>query len=360
MARIQLVGLRHAYAPRPRPQDYVLTVGDLTLADGVSYALLGPSGCGKTTLLNILSGLVQPSEGRLLFDGKDVTGLDARGRNIAQVFQFPVVYDSMTVRGNLQFPLRNRGWDEGRIAKRVADIAEALELTGILDQRAVGLSADRKQIISLGRGLVRPDVAAVLFDEPLTVIDPHRKWELRCRLRRLQEQFRVTQIYVTHDQTEALTFADEVLVMKDGAVVQRGRPEELHDEPAHEFVGFFIGSPGMNFLPVRLEGDRLDVSGASLPLPTGLTAARIPAGQELKLGIRPAHVELVASDAPGAVPVVVERVQDRGDHGLALLRLGGVAMQAVLGEDQRLAVGAAHCRLPAERCRLYAGGRLVR
>ena len=146
--------------------------------------LLGPSGCGKTTLLNCVSGLLRPSHGRILFDGQDVTAKTPQARNIAQVFQFPVVYDTMTVAENLAFPLRNRGIAPDRIRERVGRIAEMLEMSQVLDRRASGLTADAKQKISLGRGLVRSDVSAVLFDEPLTVIDPQLKWELRRKLRR--------------------------------------------------------------------------------------------------------------------------------------------------------------------------------
>ena len=358
MARIELQGLAHAYVPEPSPEDYVLHDVDLTWEDGVSYALLGPSGCGKTTLLNILSGLLRPSQGRILFDGVDVTERDPRGRNIAQVFQFPVIYDSMTVRGNLAFPLRNRGWRRPDIDRRVAEVAEALDLGDLLDRRAVGLSADRKQVISLARGLVRPDVAAILFDEPLTVIDPHRKWELRCQLRRIYERFRLTLIYVTHDQTEALTFADQVLVMKDGAILQQGSPEELYDAPQHAFVGHFIGSPGMNFLPCDWRDGGLHCNGLALPMPCHLDGREPPAG-ELRYGIRPAHLAFCSADDPLALPVTVDRVRDLGNFGLVECRLGEQRLIGKIDEDDRLDTGPGHCRFPPEHAHLYADGRRV-
>jgi glycerol transport system ATP-binding protein len=187
MARIEL-DLAHAYRPHPQTEaDYALLPLKMTFEDGGAYALLGPSGCGKTTMLNIMSGLLVPSQGRVRFDGKDVTADTPQQRNIAQVFQFPVIYDTMTVAENLGFPLRNRKVAPEQIKKRVGEIAEMLEMSGQLNQRASGLSADEKQKISLGRGLVRPDVSAVLFDEPLTVIDPHRgpyAKALICRVRR--------------------------------------------------------------------------------------------------------------------------------------------------------------------------------
>ena len=183
MARIEL-DLAHAYRPNPqRDEDYALLPLQMSFEDGGAYALLGPSGCGKTTMLNIISGLVTPSQGTLSFDGRDAKALTPQQRNIAQVFQFPVIYDTMTVAENLAFPLKNRGVAPARIKQRVGQIAEMLELSAQLDQRAAGLAADAKQKISLGRGLVREDVSAVLFDEPLTVIDPHLKWQLRRKLK---------------------------------------------------------------------------------------------------------------------------------------------------------------------------------
>jgi glycerol transport system ATP-binding protein len=250
MARIDLVDLGHAYSPNPAaPGDYAVQPMTRTWDDGGAYALLGPSGCGKTTLLNIISGLVKPSHGRVLFDGRDVTTLPTEARNIAQVFQFPVIYDTMTVYDNLAFPLRNRGWKERETRVRVEQVAAMLELSNDLKLRASGLSVDAKQKISLGRGLVRPDVAAVLFDEPLTVIDPYLKWLLRRKLKEIHHELKLSLIYVTHDQVEALTFADQVVVMTQGEVVQTGSAQALFEAPAHTFVGYFIGNPGMNLLP---------------------------------------------------------------------------------------------------------------
>src|SRR5918996_4947528 len=171
MARITLDKVAHAYGKAPRGSaDFAVKELNLVWEDGGAYALLGPSGCGKTTLLNIISGLLRPSQGRVLFDGEDVTDLPPDRRHIAQVFQFPVIYDTMTVYDNLAFPLRNRGVAEADVDRRVRQIAELLELSATLRNRAAGLTADSKQKISLGRGLVRSDVNVIMFDEPLTVI----------------------------------------------------------------------------------------------------------------------------------------------------------------------------------------------
>src|ERR1700742_921774 len=266
MARITLDGIAHSYDSDIDPSSYALKPIDHVWTQGRSYALLGPSGCGKTTLLNIISGLVVPSEGRLLFDDRDVTYLPTEQRNIAQVFQFPVIYDTMTVAENLAFPLKNRGLGRAQIEGRVKEIAGILDLTPDLNRRARGLTADAKQKISLGRGLVRADVSAVLFDEPLTVIDPGLKWELRSKLKAVHRALDMLMIYVTHDQVEALTFADRVVVMKDGSVLQVGTPEDLFEQPEHTFVGYFIGSPGMNLVDAEVDGSTARVAGQTIEL----------------------------------------------------------------------------------------------
>jgi len=327
MARIDL-DLAHAYRPNPKDDsDYALLPLKMTFDDGGAYALLGPSGCGKTTLLNICSGLLVPSQGTVSFDGRDVTHDTPQARNIAQVFQFPVIYDTMTVAENLAFPLRNRGIAPGRIKQRVGRIAEMLELNGQLDQRAANLAADAKQKISLGRGLVREDVSAVLFDEPLTVIDPHLKWQLRRKLKQIHHELKLTLIYVTHDQVEALTFADQVVVMTRGRAVQVGPADALFERPAHTFVGHFIGSPGMNFLPAYASKGSVNVAGRAFALDRTL-----PEG-ELKLGVRPEYVSLAAANAPGALPVTVAQSQDVGTHVLVTGQFDGMTVKARLSPE---------------------------
>ena len=337
MARIDL-DLAHAYKPHPKlDDDYALLPLEMSFEDGGAYALLGPSGCGKTTLLNIVSGLVKPSQGSVKFDGVEVTARTPQQRNIAQVFQFPVIYDTMTVAENLAFPLLNRrkgprGASAQYIKERVGRIAEMLEMSAQLDTRAAGLAADAKQKISLGRGLVREDVSAVLFDEPLTVIDPHLKWQLRRKLKQIHHELKLTLIYVTHDQVEALTFADQVVVMTRGRAVQVGSASELFERPQHTFVGHFIGSPGMNFLPAAL------LPGA----PAGAT----------QLGVRPEYVTLAAAHAPGALQASVTQAQDIGTYWLLTAttadgtvvraRLSAIQSTPKVGETVWLAVVGAH------------------
>lgn len=349
MAKITLSNLRHSYMPNPKgPEDFALKEIDLDWQDGGAYALLGPSGCGKSTLLNIISGLLVPSEGRILFDGKDVTDLPPDQRNIAQVFQFPVIYDTMTVRENLAFPLRNRGVAEVKIAERVAEIAAMLEVEEMLDTRASHLSPDNKQKISMGRGLVRDDVNVVMFDEPLTVIDPHLKWKLRSKLKELHQRVRATMIYVTHDQTEALTFADQVVVMQDGEIVQIGTPVELFERPQHTFVGHFIGSPGMNVLPANEKAGSVTVEGHAIALEGKVTGH----GGAAQVGIRPEFVSLADKGLPGHV----RKVSDIGRHSVLEAMVGDTSIKAVIDGPVPAQGEAVHLAFRADQTRLYRDG----
>jgi glycerol transport system ATP-binding protein len=335
MTRITLDGIAHSYVRHPRSdKDYALRPLHHVWEQGMAYALLGPSGCGKTTLLNIISGLIIPSEGRLLFDDRDVTRLPTERRNIAQVFQFPVIYDTMTVAANLAFPLRNRKLPKAAITARVAEIAAMLELTPDLHRRARGLTADAKQKISLGRGLVRSDVSAVLFDEPLTVIDPALKWELRSKLKAVHRALDLLMIYVTHDQTEALTFADRVVVMNEGQAVQIGTPEELFERPDHTFVGYFIGSPGMNLLPARIEGRRAFVGGSDIAL--GAAYPSLAPTEAVQIGVRPDFAVLTPGNG---LKVQMRRIDDYGRKRLAHVTLEGLPM-VVTVPDTMVCVGS--------------------
>jgi glycerol transport system ATP-binding protein len=360
MARIELNEIAHSYIKNPKADsDYALKRIHNEWVDGGAYALLGPSGCGKTTLLNVISGLLTPSQGRVFYDGKDVTDLPPEKRNIAQVFQFPVLYDTMSVFNNLAFPLRNRGVEESEIKKRVLEVAEILDLAPFLGKRAAGLGADAKQKISLGRGLVRSDVAAILFDEPLTVIDPHLKWNLRRKLKEIHEQLKLTLIYVTHDQVEALTFADQVLVMYEGELVQIGTPQELFENPMHKFVGFFIGSPGMNFLACIVDGNTARVDGAIIMLDDNTAALGQKERGKIEIGIRPMHLEVHADAVDGGIPAAVKSVQDQGSFKILTVNMTGHTLRARLPEGQAVPSNEAWLRFPPQWTKLFADGRLV-
>ncbi|MDJ0831134.1 MAG: ABC transporter ATP-binding protein [Desulfobacterales bacterium] len=360
MAQITLDKIAHSYLANPKDEsDYALKHIHYQWEDGGAYALLGPSGCGKTTLLNVISGLLTPSQGRVFFSGDDVTALPPEKRNIAQVFQFPVLYDTMTVFNNLAFPLRNRGVPESEVKQRALEVADILDLTPFLNKRAAGLAADAKQKISLGRGLVRSDVAAILFDEPLTVIDPHLKWHLRRKLKEIHEQLKLTLIYVTHDQVEALTFADQVMVMYEGELVQIGTPQELFENPQHKFVGFFIGSPGMNFITCTLDGNIARVDGAGIVLDDKTAAKGQKTTGKLELGIRPMYLEVYPQSVEMGVPARVKAVEDQGSFKILTVDLAGNTLRARLPEGQAVPENDIWLRFPTEWTKLFADGRLV-
>ena len=348
MARIDLNHIRHSYVANPKAEsDYALKEVHTSFADGGAYALLGPSGCGKTTLLNIISGLLRASHGQLLFDGTNVNNLSTQERNIAQVFQFPVIYDTMTVYDNLAFPLRNRGVAEADVDRKVREIIEMIDLADWAKKKARGLTADQKQKISLGRGLVRSDVNAILFDEPLTVIDPHMKWVLRSQLKQLHRRFGYTMVYVTHDQTEALTFAEKVVVMYEGEIVQIGTPDELFERPSHTFVGYFIGSPGMNVMPVAIDGSSARVGSQTIQLPGGLKS---PDEGATELGIRPEFVRLGKT----GMPVSIRKVEDIGRQKIVRANLEGREIAAIVGEDAYIPADP-HVTFDPKGINIYAG-----
>ncbi|MEV4333384.1 ABC transporter ATP-binding protein [Streptomyces sp. NPDC049597] len=356
MAQLDIVDVGHSYTHGVEEEQWALKPIGLTFEAGKTYALVGPSGCGKTTLLNILSGLVRPSQGQVLFDGADVTALPTKARNIAQVFQFPVIYQSMTVYENLAFPLQCRRWDKARIDAKVHQVAEALDLDDRLGQPARQLTADDKQLISLGRGLVRDDVAAVLMDEPLTVIDPQLKHSLRRKIREITEQFRPTVIYVSHDQYEAMSIAQEVLVMKDGRAVQQGTPEQLFEAPSSTYVGYFIGSPPMNFLTVDRAHGSVTLGGRSLAMAWDFPESTT----ESQVGIRPEYVKVVTEPGPNTFPARLRGVRDHGPQLVLEMDVAGQLIRAKAPREEGIpAVEEPLVHLPRAKALPYADGRLV-
>jgi glycerol transport system ATP-binding protein len=340
-------------------KDFALKEMNHVWEDGEAYALLGPSGCGKTTLLNIISGLIAPFAGSVLFDGRDVTGVPTRDRNIAQVFQFPVVYDTMTVYDNLAFPLRNRKQDEPAIRSRVRDVAEMLDLAPLLDQRTGDIGADARQKVSMGRGLVRTDVSAILFDEPLTAIDAHLKISLRRHLKRIHQQRQLTMIYVTHDQTEALTFADTVVVMHEGRVVQVGTPQALFERPAHTFVGHFIGSPGMNLVPCGTDGPFALVNGHRIRLADETAERARGAAGRLELGIRPEYLRLVFDEPNDGIRARITVVQDLGSHRIVTVTIDDISLRVRMNEEDELRGEVGWLVFPPEHSLLFRDSRLA-
>ena len=334
MAAIEIENLSYRYTRA----EAVLAGIDLQLADGEAHAVLGGSGTGKTTLLNLLSGLLRAESGSIRFNGQDVTHLGGAERNVAQVFQFPVLYPSLNVAENIGFALGNRGWRKPAIGARVRAVAELLELAPLLRKRPDNLSLFEKQLVAIGRALARPDVAVVLLDEPLTAVEPATKWRLRRALTTIQRELALTMIYVTHDQAEALTFADRITMLHQGAVLQTGSPVALYEAPAHTAVAEFIGSPGMNLVAAEASGGQLRIRKQ--------TVARVTIEDgPCVAGFRPewARVEPNSAAAGDGLPVEVVSTRVLGTEqgtpvGLVTARLG----ETTLKVRQRLD------RLPAQ------------
>ena len=353
MAKITLKNLSHSYLEKQNSNvDWALREVNIDWKDGGAYALLGPSGCGKTTLLNIVSGLLKPTKGNVLFDDKDITAFSPVERDIAQIFQFPVIYDTMTVYDNLAFPLKNRGLSETDITSKVKEIAEMLELTSTLNNRASGLTADGKQKISLGRGLVRSDVNVIMFDEPLTVIDPHLKWVLRSKLKELHQKINRTMIYVTHDQTEALTFADQVVVMHEGQIVQTGTPVELFEKPKHTFVGHFIGSPGMNILPCEINNGEVNFSGQKIQSHKIIRKSNF---KKTQLGIRPEFINFSNS----GIPVKIKRVSNTGRYKIIDTESSGGKIKILSNSSTEIPSGSAHITFNQKYTYIYGDNWII-
>ncbi len=357
MAKIDLSKVSHSYNPNDPNPVFALNPFSMTWENGNRYAILGPSGCGKTTMLNIVSGLVKPSAGRILFDNKDVTDLKTEDRNIAQVFQFPVIYNTMTVYENLAFPLKCRDFSKSKTDERVNSVAETLNLKSFLNSPARKLTADQKQLISLGRGLVREDVAAVLMDEPLTVIDPDLKFRLRRNLKEINEQYKTTLVYVTHDQNEAMTFADNIIVMSEGEVVQTGSPKELFERPNTTFVGYFIGSPAMNlFESEATSNDSVKINNTLIKTNTNLSNLK---SKNIKLGIRSEFIKIAKDQNENLVNVNVEKVEDLGNYKLITAKMGDFIIRSKISRETEIPCDNVRLHLPPEKCCVYHENKLV-
>ena len=291
---------------------------DLSVEDGELFVLLGPSGCGKSTLLRLVAGLESPSAGEIWMGDRRIDDVPPQERDVAMVFQSYALYGHMTVRENLEFPLRMRGVDRRARRRKAEEVAELLELGPLLGSRPAALSGGQQQRVAMGRALVRRP-RAFLLDEPLSNLDARLRGEVRARIARLQRRLAVTTLYVTHDQGEALALGDRVAVLRDGIVQQVGPGPELYDRPATTFVAQFLGQPGMNLLPGRPvadgEGWRVEIGGRALDLPRHLASGlrRIPgAVDRVVLGVRPESIDLVDGEEPGDLEVEVLAVEDLG------------------------------------------------
>ena len=291
------------------------------IADGEFVVLVGPSGCGKSTLLRMLAGLEEITGGEISIDGKIVNDLDSKDRDIAMVFQSYALYPHMTVRENMGFSLKLRKAEAKTINQRVADAARILNLDQLLDRYPRELSGGQRQRVAMGRAIVR-DPKVFLFDEPLSNLDAKLRVAMRAEIKALHQRLKTTTVYVTHDQIEAMTMADRIVVMHDGIIEQIGTPLELFDRPGNLFVAQFIGSPAMNVFSGMVRSGQVEGLGAQWPLAPGMAAE----GQAVSYGVRPTDLRLAASGIPGRVIIV----EPTGAETELLVEVGGQQMVVVI------------------------------
>ncbi len=346
MARLRISGLKKSYGGVPAVRGV-----DLDIAEGEFTVLVGPSGCGKSTLLRTIAGLEEPDDGAIEIDGDLMNDVRPRDRNVAMVFQNYALYPYMNVFENIAFGLRARRVAEDEIRRQVARAADMLDITPYLDRLPRELSGGQRQRVAIGRAIVR-DARLFLFDEPLSNLDAQLRDEMRSEIKRLHQDIQKTMVYVTHDQIEAMTLADRIVLMKDGVIEQQGAPLDLFERPATRFVAGFLGSPAMNFVPGKLEeaAGALVVSfsdGTRLTLPSDRRPADAGAtGRNILFGVRPEHFER-ARDGNGRagqvrLAVTVDLVQPTGSRTYATFLLGGVETVAELNAHDVEAPGERH------------------
>ncbi|MSS85162.1 sn-glycerol-3-phosphate ABC transporter ATP-binding protein UgpC [Actinomycetaceae bacterium WB03_NA08] len=304
---------------------------DLKIEDGEFLVLVGPSGCGKSTSLRMLAGLEDVNAGRIFIGDRDVTDVQPKNRDIAMVFQNYALYPHMTVRDNMGFALKIAGKPKDEIKQRVEEAAKILDLTPYLDRKPKALSGGQRQRVAMGRAIVRkPQV--FLMDEPLSNLDAKLRVQTRTQIASLQRSLGVTTVYVTHDQTEALTMGDRIAVLKDGLLQQVGTPRDMYDRPENEFVAGFIGSPAMNLGKFTIDGDVAKLGTAVVPLKRETLDAVVPEDEgKITIGFRPEALRLVDSSVAGTIPIEVQLVEELGSDAYIYGKLAGAAEGHGLG-----------------------------
>ena len=312
---------------------------DITVEDGDFLVLVGPSGCGKSTTLRCIAGLERVTSGQIRLDGRDITDAKPKNRDMAMVFQNYALYPHMTVRRNIGYGLKiTTDLAKSEINDRVEDTAELLEIPDLLDKKPKELSGGQQQRVALGRAIIRePEV--FLMDEPLSNLDAKLRTTMRTEIQQLQREMGVTTIYVTHDQTEAMTMGDKIAVLDGGELQQVGTPLECYHEPANQFVAGFIGSPSMNFIDVRRNGDVLEADAFSYQISSETRTAVDTASNRLTMGIRPEHIELGTGEEPNAVATEIEVVEPMGEMTYAYFTVGGTTHTASIDGERRIAAG---------------------
>jgi multiple sugar transport system ATP-binding protein len=322
---------------------------DITIGDGEFFILVGPSGCGKSTLLNMIVGLEDITDGEMRVDGERVNDVDPKDRNMAMVFQSYAIYPHMTVRQNMEFPLKLRKMEKAEVARRVEEAAGMLELTEHLDRKPGHLSGGQRQRVAMGRAIVR-EPSAFLMDEPLSNLDAKLRVQMRTTISKLQQRLGTTTVYVTHDQVEAMTLGDRVAVMRRGAVQQVGTPRDLYASPENLFVAGFIGSPAMNLLPGELDGRHLHLPMVDLDLAPDVADRLVDGAQgKVIVGIRPENFEDAALVSDPSAPGVtftadIDVIEWLGSEMFAHFEVAGSAAEELtdLAADlEQVAIGRA-------------------
>ncbi|MEM7044919.1 MAG: ABC transporter ATP-binding protein [Pseudomonadota bacterium] len=333
MGRLTLTDLHKYYG-----DTHAVKGVSLDIPEGEFAVFVGPSGCGKSTLLRSIAGLEQIDQGTIAIDGEDVTDMRPRDRNIAMVFQNYALYPYMSVYDNISFGLRARKFADAEVDKRVKDAAEMLDIAALLDRLPRQLSGGQRQRVAIGRAIVR-DARLFLFDEPLSNLDAKLRDEMRAEIKRLHQDLGKTMIYVTHDQVEAMTLADRIVLLRDGEIEQEGAPLDLFERPRTQFVAGFLGSPSMNFIPAKLEGTdgeiEVRIEDNSLPMPPERSAAlRQHQGKDILLGLRPEHLtRMREGEVPtglATLPVTFDLIQPTGSRAYGSFKLSGVEVTAEL------------------------------
>lgn len=324
----------------------------MTFPAGTTTCLLGPSGCGKTTLMRMIAGLERPTHGDIYFGDQRVTKLSTRARNIGMVFQYPVVYRGSNVRENIELPLRAEKLSKAERSRRVEEVIDLLEMHGAVDADIDTLDNGTRQKVAVARAVARqPKI--ILFDEPITNVDISSKLQLKRALKELVTRLNQTIIYVTHDQTEAMTLADQIALMKDGRIVQYATPRELYDRPNDVFGGWFLGNPGMNFVENFAQSISND---GVIRSPLFAQAVQLTGGgEQLTLGIRPEHVRVYTEAHPEAIPArITNRAIVVGGQYLTTLQVGDVTLKAKVSPETGRSLGEqAWVHLPLERITLF-------
>ena len=351
MAAISLSHIQKTYGKGPKANTVIRDLS-ADIQDGEFVVIVGPSGCGKSTLLRMVAGLEEISAGTLKIGERIVNDLEPARRDIAMVFQNYALYPHMSVFENMAYGLKIAKVPEAEIRARVDKAAGILELSHLLERKPRELSGGQRQRVAMGRAIVR-DSQVFLFDEPLSNLDAQLRVAMRTEIKALHQRLKTTSIYVTHDQIEAMTMADKIVVMRDGLVEQAGSPLELYDRPANQFVAGFIGSPSMNFLPGVVKGGHVQLSdGSQLPMPS---QARADEGQKVIYGTRPEHIEITSQTDGVATQVLL--VEPTGAETQVFTQIAGIDVNSVFRERHAFAPGQTiYLRPDAKRAHLFDAG----